>query len=312
MTLPPTIAIGLAPHLISAATIPNGELVRALTEPLADGRDEVIYLVCSHPRVALGPQQGDGRYPVYMAAGALGGGMRWTNSWWACLSVPPDVTSSRVYWAIIDPALQEVERLPDIDIDLSDPDGPSAQNRTDLLGWIYDRHLELVDPPEEWRGAVDGGQIDLRLEYIGSSHDVALRRAAGAHHKVPAILGRLLLYEPHRLLYPLVCELIFAFIEDSPSMLSLQQAEAAYALPRRLLISAAEEALIAAAGAPYNKRNTVVRRFPESKSGEALAQLGAREVLLTFYGLPPRVRVTGTASGWEHDDPAIRFTLQGP
>jgi hypothetical protein len=56
---------------------------------------------------------------------------------------------------------------------------------------VYDRHLErLVKEPEHDRGGVDGGRIEFRIEYVGSSGSEALPRPAGAHHRVRSILAR--------------------------------------------------------------------------------------------------------------------------
>ena len=42
--LPDQLAVAIFPLLIPAAAIPNSGLKRALTEPLAEKRDEVIYI----------------------------------------------------------------------------------------------------------------------------------------------------------------------------------------------------------------------------------------------------------------------------
>jgi hypothetical protein len=314
--LPSQLAIAVFPHLIPATTIPNGDLERALSEPLADARDEVIYLVCSHPRVLLARQEVDGSYPVLLADGRAGATIDWSaSSWWARITLPSHATPSRVPWAIIDDALESEEKLPPIDVDLrDDPDGERAQNRQELLPWIYDRHLELTAPPRVPRGTVDGGRIDLRLEYVGSSGRDALRRPAGAHHKVPTILGKILLYEPHRILYLMACDVRFAFFDnphpkDLIPALRIAEAVTEHGVERQLLIGAAEDALIAAAGAPYNKRNTGRRRFPASVAGDRLAQLGVRRVMLNFWGLPERVRLTTDAVAWDRDTVAKAFSL---
>lgn len=59
----------------------------------------------------------------------------------------------------------------------------------------------------------------------------------------------------------------------------------AFGLDRQLLIAIAEDALIAASGAPYNVRNTGRRRFPASAAGGQLASLGVERVMLGMYGL---------------------------
>ena len=108
----------------------------------------------------------------------------------------------------------------------------------------------------------------------------------------------MLLYEPHRLVYPLACELGSRFTtrsdpeRDHPA-LRLRDAVEAFGVERRLLIAAAEDAPIAASGAPYNVRNTGRRRFPASAAGEHLRGLGVERVMLGMYGLPPRVRLVG-------------------
>lgn len=194
--LPTDLAIAVIPHLIPASTIPNGMIERALSEPLADDRDEVLYLVCSHPRVSVGLRQPDATFPLLMASGRPGGGIAWSSSsWWGRATFPAHVRPSVIPWAVLDESLDWAEHLPDIDLDPSeDPDGPAGQNRQELLPWIYDRHLaRLDDGPAIPRGDVEGALIDLRIEYVGSSGRDALRRPAGAHHKVPTILGRMLL-----------------------------------------------------------------------------------------------------------------------
>jgi hypothetical protein len=171
------MAIVIFPHLIPAVTIPNGLVERALTEPLALDRDEVVYVVCSHPRVRFGKQEPDGSHPVLIAEGDGMGTMGWSAARpWARVSLPPHATPSRIPWAIIDPALEWAEGLEPIEADLrEDPDGGRAQNRAELLPWIYDRHLELSAPPPVPRGSVDGGLMEFRIEYVGSSGHDALR-----------------------------------------------------------------------------------------------------------------------------------------
>jgi hypothetical protein len=217
--LPSQMAIAVLPHLIPSVTIPSGGLERALNEPLAYGRDEVIYLVCSHPRVKLGKQELDGSYPILIASGSPGGGIEWDPCcWWGRAKLPAHARPSRIPWAILDTALEWEERLPSMGGDFSkDPDGEGGQHRAELMPWVYDRHLEMADPPRVPRGQVDGGRIVLRVEYVGSSDQEALRRPAGAHHRLSTILGRMLLYEPHRLVYLMPCELRVALYEEGES-----------------------------------------------------------------------------------------------
>ncbi len=313
--LPSQLAIAVLPHLIPAVTLPTGAIERALTEPLAADRDEVIYLVCSHPRVALGDRQDDGCLPVYLAGGGAGGEIAWDRSaWWARVRLPPHATPSRVPWAILDTALDWEERLPIVEGDFSDdPDGDAGQNRQELLPWLYDRHLELTQPPAVDRGRVDGGQIELRVEYVGSSEQEALRRPAGAHHRLPTILGRMLLYEPHRLVYLMACELRLALFDDervqSVRARRISEVIECSGLERSLFIACAEDALIAAIAAPYNTRNTGRRRFPASAAGERLEYLGVRRVKVGFYGLPPRVTLQGSQLSWTCDTGATVFDV---
>jgi hypothetical protein len=313
--LPSQLAIAVLPHLIPAVTLPSGAIERALTEPLADGRDEVIYLVCSHPRLKFGERERDGCFPIYAATGVPGGGIAWNaSSWWARVELPEHATPSRIPWAIIDTALDWDEHLPFLEGDLSeDPDGSSGQNRQELLPWIYDRHLELEHPSEIERGRVYGGQIDLRVEYVGSSQQDALRRPAGAHHRLPTILGRILLYEPHRLVYLMACEIRLAMFEDEQGDLvraaRLVEVTERHGLDRSTLIACAEDALIAAIAAPYNTRNTGRRRFPSSAAGERLKRLGVRRVKFGFYGLPPRVTLRGSELTWTSETGATVFDL---
>jgi hypothetical protein len=314
--LPPDMAIAIVPHLIPASTIPNGMVERALSEPLAADRDEVLYLVCSHARVSVGLQQPDGTFPLLIASGRPGGGIAWSGgSWWGRAIFPSHVRPSSIPWAVLDDALDWAERLPPIEFDASeDPDGPSGQNRQELLPWIYDRRLEQLQPTTVFRGEVDGAPIDLRIEYVGSSGQDALRRPAGAHHKVPTILGRMLLYEPHRLVYLLVCDIrVAAYDARAPERqikaLRLRDAVDQYGVERAVLIAAAEDAMIAAAAAPYNKRNTGRRRFPNSAAAARLGGHGIQRVGLAVHGVPPGVQLSGTERAWTAESPAVTFEL---
>jgi len=272
--------------------------------------------VWSHPRVSVGVRRADGGFPLLMARGQTGGGIAWSSdAWWGRVTFPPHARPSVLPWAVIDDALDWAEHLPEIDIDAADdPDGAAGQNRQELLPWVYDRHLDQVQPPALFRGRVDGAPIDLRVEYVGSSGRDALRRPAGAHHKVPTILGRMLLYEPHRLVYLLACEVRFASYDASTPernvrALRLRDAVDEYGVDRGLLIAAAEDAMIAAAAAPYNKRNTGARRFPNSAAGVQLGDLGVRRVRTALYGLPPRFRISGSERFWTADSVALTFEI---
>ena len=119
-------------------------------------------------------------------------------------------------WAIVDKSSGAVDELDPGAVDAdSDPDGADGGYREELLPWILDRHLELGSPEAGQRGTVEGGAIEFRLEYVGKRGREALRRPAGAHHKLARILGRTLLYEPHRLVYVLPCDLYVAVYDPS-------------------------------------------------------------------------------------------------
>lgn len=311
-----TLAIGLIPHLIPATTIPAGLISRAMTEPLAEGRDEVIYLICSHPRVALGQRVSDGWREVYAADGGIGGPVCYADDRpWARVRFPEGVRPSALGWAVLDPHLEMVEGLvPDFSFDPSqDPEGVDGRHRQELLPWIYDRHLELGRELETFRGSVEGGDIAFRVEYIGRAGNDALLRATGPHHKMPLILSRMLTYDPHRLVYTLPCS-INATVMDSDAGESvlvppLVEAVAQTGLPRDLIIAAAEEVLIAGLGAPENRSNTAARRFPFSKTAEKLCDAGVDQVVVGFLTIPMRVTIRGEHRTFEQGDAAIRREL---
>jgi len=311
----PSVVIGLHPHHIPAGTIANGDLERAITEPLAEGRDEVIYLVCSHRRVQFGSKvdSAGGRF-AYLAT-SVWGGMAWdTEEAWARITLPDHARPSALGWAILDPALESVEGLTHRDFDPElDPEGEDGRHRHELLPWIYDRHLELGSDKAEGRGVVERGEINFRLEYIGKAEREALRRTAGPHHKVPLILGYTLVFEPYRLVYFLPCELHAAMFEPGSSgqieVPRLSTAEEQMGLPRTLLIAAAEEALIESLGTKYNERNTRGRRFPNSDAGERLFAAGIDEVILSFLPMPQRVSIEGLRGTVSRDSKSFRFNL---
>jgi hypothetical protein len=293
-----TLAIAAISHLIPAPTIPNGDLELALGAPLADGRDEVIYLVCTHERIRFGEPPVRGRHPVLRASGELGGGISWkTVDPWAWVTLPENARPSAVPWAIIDPESGEPPRADHDADDAADPDGRDGVHREELLPWIYDRHLERSESAANGRGRVDGGAIRFRLEYIGKRRRNALRRPAGAHHRVSEILARTLLYEPHRLVYMLPCEIRIACYEESGSgRVKAERLEAAAStsgISRSLLSAVAEEALIAWLGPSYNVQNTGPRRFPRSASGERLATHSIGKVYVALAQLPEDISVRG-------------------
>lgn len=315
---PWTLVIALFPHLISAGTIPADLLDRAMQEPLAGGRDEVIYLICTHRRIALGGREDvAGWRNVYLAEGGIGAPFTYDlKTAWAYVRFPERVQPSALGWAVLDPKLEELEGLvPDASFDPArDPDGAAGRHRQELLGWVFDRHIELNDPSSVDRGEVLGGEILFRVEYIGKAQAGALWRAAGAHHKMPLILQRTLLYTPHRLVYVLPCDIRVARYDPangdaSVSMLPLSQGEVATALSRDTLIAAAEEALIAVLGAPENERNAARRTFPRSSAGDQLRVADVRELIIGFYGLPGRVALQGQRLRVTRQTKAIRLAL---
>jgi hypothetical protein len=290
-----------------------------MTEPLAEGRDEVIYLICTHPRVALGQRVNeDGSRNVYRADGAIGGPWAYDmEEPWARVRFPEHVRPSVLGWAVLDPLLETVEGLlPDSSFDPSrDPEGEDGRHRHELLPWIFDRHLEMTRELQVDRGEVQGGEIDFRLEYIGKAGREALRRASGPHHKVPLILGRTLLYDSHRLVYSLPCEIRVAIQEGHwagarVELLPLGEAPQAD-LHRDLWIAAAEEALIATVGAPENRRNTEARRFPQSDAGERLVAMGVEQMVLAFTGIPERMTIRGERESIDCKSHSYCYGLEG-
>jgi hypothetical protein len=309
-----TLSIAAIPHLIPAPTIPNGEVQLAISAPLASGRDEVIYLVCTHERIRFAVAKHNERVPVLRASSELGGGILWdTREVWAWVTLRDNARPSAVPWAIIDVDSGEPASIEQPNAD--DPDGVDGRHREELLPWIYDRHLELARPQDERRGEVEGGEIEFRLEYIGKRRRDALRRPAGAHHRVAQILARTLLYEPHRLLYMLPCDIRVARHDSSTTApVKAEQLDTAAkmtGIPRALLSAVAEEALIAWLGPPYNVQNTGPRKFPHSASGERLTAHGVSNVNIAIAQLPGRVSVRGDAALADSANTAHRFTLTG-
>ena len=289
-----------------------------MTEPLAEGRDEVIYLICSHDRIVLGGNlDEDGRHRVYRADGGIGGPFGYDMSTvWARVRFPDGVGPSALGWAVLDPLIEQVEGLtPDGTFDPErDPEGEAGRHRHELMAWIFDRHVELANPPEVDRGTVDDGNIAFELEYIGKAGREALRRAAGAHHKMPLILQRTLAYDPHRLLYVLPCTINAVVTETRENVMvpELTEAIGQTGLERDLIIAAAEEALIAGIGAPYNQQNTGARLFPNSAAGERLAAEGITSVIVAFAGIPARTTIRGERHEITRGSRGIEFTLARP
>jgi hypothetical protein len=312
-----SLIIGVHPHLIPAITIPARLLERAMSEPLAAERDEVLYLICTHERLRFAQgEDSDGWRLVIRADGDIGG-IAWdVQDPWARVRLPDGAQPSALGWAVLDPLVESLEGLTDPEFDPTrDPEGEAGRHRQELLPWIFDRHLEIDDPPEQDRGEVEGGHINFRLEYIGKANREALRRAAGAHHKMPLILSRMLVFEPSRLVYILPCDIRAATYDPSAQspvpVPVLAEAVASTGVPRELLISAAEEALIAGLGAPENRQNTQARQFPRSNAGDQLVALGINEVFTAFSPLAPRVTISAERTTVDRESRAVRFELGG-
>jgi hypothetical protein len=273
----------------------------------------VIYLVCTHERVRFAVARSDERVPVLRASGELGGGIHWdTREVWAWVTLPLDARPSRVSWAILDGDPAELARADD-QADADDPDGADGRRREELLAWVYDRHLELADSAEDRRGQVEGGQIEFRLEYIGKRRRDALRRPAGAHHRVAQILARTLLYEPHRLVYLLPCDIRIARHASATTVpVAAERLDAAArttGISRGLLTAVAEEALIAWLGPPYNVQNTGPRKFPHSASAEKLVSHGIKTVFIAMAQLPGHVSLSSGRARADSTSAAHKFEL---
>jgi hypothetical protein len=229
---------------------------------------------------------------------------------------PEGVRPSALGWAVLDPLLESVEGLDSSDFDSArDPEGEDGRHRQELLPWIYDRLVESGGELDVDRGAFEGGEINFRLEYIGKAGQEALRRAAGPHHKMPLILGRMLYLEPERLVYVLPCDIAAATFEPEPGgplvrVPALAEAVETTGLPRALLIGAAEEALIAALGARENRRNTGARMFPRSDAGDRLAAMGINEVVVAFRHVPNGMTIRGERESISAESGALRFDLK--
>lgn len=288
------LGIVVVPHLIPAGTLANHDIDRAMEEPLALDRDEVLYMICTHPRLrAVWPDPDIREFDVLIARNAGASDIGWDPQPWAHVTVPEHVSPGGVEWAISDSALETVEGLTR-NPRAGDDAGAHLQ---ELLGWIFDRHLEERQSLEVDRGTVEGGQLSFAVEYIGKSDFEALRRATGDHHKLPQILNRTMVYTPHLLVYAFPCELGIAVYspDETGTMKALPFAEAlgAYDLPRATIVSAAEEMLIARLGGARNVRSTGARAFPNSASARGLVELGFTQAGISFGGIPPHMRFCG-------------------
>jgi hypothetical protein len=156
--------------------------------------------------------------------------------------------------------------------------------------------------------------MDFHIQYVGKSNREALRRAAGPHHKMSLVLHKTLTYDPHRLVYPMPCDVLVGYsssddAQGSVEMIRLNDAAVETGLPRDLLIAAAEEAAIAILAPPENHRNTGTRRFPRSDAGDRLLAAGVTRVGLGIYGLPQRVKVRTAEAIFERGSRAVEFRL---
>lgn len=298
------LAIAVVPHLIPAPTVAMGHLELALSEPLAQDRDEVLYLVCTHSRLRLHEDE----VTVIAATGEFGD-IDWDTRWATLADLPEGFGGSRFPGSVIDP-LMNLEGLPNMEFDPSkDPDGERARWRTELLPWVYDRHLH---EDYEKRGHVPG-ELQFRLEYIGKSSLEALRRPAGAHHKVPQILGRTLLEQPSRLVYFMPCGIYAGRFDAAdvaqPKLSRLAEAADQTSLGRDCLIGTAEQALIAWLGTEYNVSNTRDRVFPTSSAGDQLRAAGLTQAFVGFWGLPSHLAIAGARETVERDTPFSAFQL---
>lgn len=288
------LGVVVVPHLIPAGTLANHDIDRAMEEPLALDRDEVLYMMCTHPRLrALWTDPDIREFNVLIARDAGASDIGWDPEPWAYVTVPGHVSATSVEWAISDLALGTVEGL------TRNPragDGGGAHLQ-ELLGWIFDRHLEEGKPLAVDRGTVEGGYLSFAVEYIGKSDLEALRRATGPHHKLPQILSRTMVYSPHLLVYAFPCELRLAVYspDEAGTMEALPFAEAlrVYDLPRATIVSAAEEMLIARLGGARNVRSTGTGAFPNSASARVLIELGFTQAGIAFGGIPPHMQFCG-------------------
>jgi hypothetical protein len=265
------LALALEPHFIPMVTFANGEVSLAMTEPLAAGRDEFVYLLCRHPRVRLGA--GASSRPVFRSCAGPGRTIGWESH----------------EWAKIDLSALDCEPSPLSPEFVVDAGAPRGTGEADLLGTIYEAHLRQRNPGIG--PAVSGGHMILDVRYVGSSGGPALARASGAHHAVPAALWENLFYTPHAGLNVLTCALqaTTASDDDEGRLLEIVRRDAPEtAIPRDLLIQTAEQVLIAELSPEHNVRNTAGRRFPHTATAEALFALGIRHVHLFFF-LPPSV-----------------------
>jgi hypothetical protein len=306
------LGIVVAPHLIPAGTLANHDIDRAMEEPLGLGRDEVLYVICTHPRLrAVWPGPDSREFEVHISRNAGSLDIGWDPEPWARVEVPGHVRPGPVEWAISDSALGTVEGL------TRNPraDDHAGAHLQELLGWIFDRHLERGKPLDVDRGKVEGAQLAFAVEYIGRSKFDALRRAAGPHHKLPLILSRALVYTPHLLVYVFACELRLAVYSPGETgrmeALPFTRALKVYDLPRDKIVAAAEEMLIANLGGARNERSTGAGAFPNSASAQALSDLGFTETGIGFGGLPPRTQLQGKCGSVDSDSGGRGWKLAG-
>lgn len=263
-----------------------------MNEPLAQGRDEVIYLICTHPRVKALKPESSGRIGVVRAKPSkpFAADVCWETEPFAWLNLPDEASASSIPWCLIDTNLESKDGLDTSDFNTElDPEAGRGRHRQEILAWMFDRHL---DPDDTDRGSVDGGSLDFELIYVGMTTKEALARADGPHHMVSRILGQTLVFNPHLLVYVFPSTIHMGELGAKEAK-SLEQARSSFGLSRKLAIEVAEEMLISYFSPSRNKRNTVDRVFPNSSSADELRAKGVEKVGFSIDGLPSEFQFRG-------------------
>ncbi|HET8863418.1 MAG TPA: hypothetical protein VFM94_09225 [Solirubrobacterales bacterium] len=90
------LGVVVVPHLIPAGTLANNDIDRAMEEPLALGRDEVLYMICTHPRLrAVWPDSDIREFDVLIARHAGASDIGWDPEPWAHVAVPEHAPRER-------------------------------------------------------------------------------------------------------------------------------------------------------------------------------------------------------------------------
>jgi hypothetical protein len=293
--------IAVVPHIIAAGTLANQDLARAMQEPLAKGRDEVIYFLTTHDRLMFGANVDTRGYrSVYRPKHGVG-----FFSWnmqqpWGRVRLPQGVKPSKTGFSVLDPMIASIEGLgtdPDHNA-TNDPDGEDGKFREELITWIHARRGEQGRPTQVDRGSVDGAELAFRVQYVGrASRDALTTRVGRAHQKLAVLLSRTLYYDPGKLVYVFPCTVQVGIAEpggpEQGPLVSLKDAVSTSRFARDLLIDATEQALIAALTPQDNVRNAVSRRFPDSDAGDKLRAQGVTEMVLGTAGVPEGVVFEG-------------------